>query len=114
MNHTKEDALKAFNDRNGTFVRGELYIIAYDFNGTRLAHPYMPEAIDEDALNVTDLNGVADVRNMRDLATNWGDGFIYYVWLNPAHSNARELKLAYVTKVNNEWFLSSGIYMPGY
>ncbi len=70
LNHTKEEALKAFNDPNGEFVRGELYIIAYDFNGTRLAHPYMPEAIGENALNVTDPNGVDQIRNMRDLAAN--------------------------------------------
>jgi hypothetical protein len=32
----KNMALQAFNDPNGKFARGELYIIAYDFNGTRL------------------------------------------------------------------------------
>ncbi len=36
----KDKALEVFNDPDGEFVRGELYIIAYDFNGTRLAHPY--------------------------------------------------------------------------
>lgn len=111
LNHTKEEALKAFNEPSGKFVKGELYIIAYDFNGTRLAHPYMPEAIGENAINVTDPNGVDQIRNMRDLAANFGDGFFYYIWPNPARSNARELKLFYVTKVNDEWFLGSGIYL---
>lgn len=113
LNDTKEEALKAFNDPNGKFVRGELYIIAYDFNGTRLAHPYMPEAIGENALNVTDPNGVDQVGNMRDLAANYGSGFFYYIWPNPAKANARELKLCYVTKVNDGWFLASGVYLPG-
>ncbi len=113
LNHTKEEALKAFNDRNGKFARGEFYIIAYDFNGTRLAHPYMPDAISKNALNSTDPNGVTDVRDMHDLAANYGSGFIYYIWPNPAHSNAWELKRAYVTKVNDEWFLASGIYASG-
>jgi signal transduction histidine kinase len=54
----KEKALEVFNDPKGEFVRGELYIIAYDFNGTRLAHPYQPEGIGKNALNVTDLNGL--------------------------------------------------------
>jgi hypothetical protein len=31
----KDKALGVFNDPKGKFVRGELYIIAYDFNGTR-------------------------------------------------------------------------------
>jgi hypothetical protein len=41
----KDKALEVFNDPNGKFVRGELYIVAYDFNGTRLAHPFLPDEI---------------------------------------------------------------------
>jgi len=112
LNHTKEEALKAFDDPNGKFVRGELYISAYDFNGTRLAHPYLPETINKNVLNDTDPNGVSDVVDRLYLASNYGSGLTYYIWPNPANSNAWELKLAYTTKVNDEWFLSSGIYMP--
>lgn len=39
----KEKALAEFNDLNGSFIEGELYIYAYDFNGTTLAHPVNPE-----------------------------------------------------------------------
>jgi hypothetical protein len=35
----KDKALQVFNDPKGEFSRGDLYIIAYDFNGTRLANP---------------------------------------------------------------------------
>ena len=34
----KEKALKEFMNPNGPFVKGELYIYAYDFNGTVLSH----------------------------------------------------------------------------
>ena len=108
----KDKALRVFNDPHGEFVRGELYIIAYDFNGTRLAHPYMPEAIGENALNSTDLNEVTDVRNMREVAKR-GGGFSYYIWPNPAHSNAEELKLTYVLKVDEELWLGAGTYLTG-
>jgi len=106
----KDKALEVFNDPNGEFVRGDLYIIAYDFNGTRLAHPYMPEAIGENTLNVTDLNGVTNNRNMHDVAKR-GSGFVYYIWPNPAHSNAKELKLTYVLKVDEELWLGAGTYL---
>jgi signal transduction histidine kinase len=109
----KDNALQVFNDPNGTFVRGELYIIAYDFNGTRLASINMKSGtIGENALNVTDSNGVALVRKMLDLAEN-GSGFTYYTWPNPAHYNVEELKLTYVTKVNEGLWLASGMYLPG-
>jgi hypothetical protein len=108
----QDKALEVFNDPKGEFVRGELYIIAYDFNGTRLAYPYEPETIGKNMLNVTDPNGVALKRNMREVAKR-GGGFTYYIWPNPAHSNAEELKLTYVLKVDEGLWLGAGIYLPG-
>ena len=108
----KDKALEVFNDPKGEFVRGEHYIIAYDFNGTCLAHPYEPEMIGKNVLNVTDSNGVALKRNMREVARR-GGGFTYYIWPNPAHSNAEELKLTYVLKVDEGLWLGAGVYLPG-
>jgi polar amino acid transport system substrate-binding protein len=106
----KDKAIEVFNHTNGEFTRGELYIIAYDFNGTRLAHPYLPEGIGKNALNVTDSNGVADVKNMREVAKR-GGGFTYYIWPNPAHSDAEELKLTHVLKVDDGLWLAAGTYL---
>jgi polar amino acid transport system substrate-binding protein len=108
----QDKALVVFNDPKGEFVRGALYIIAYDFNGTSLAHPYDPEMIGKNVLNMTDSNGVALKRNMRDMARA-GGGFTYYIWPNPAHSMAEELKLTYVLKVDEELWLGAGVYLPG-
>ncbi|OPY51377.1 MAG: Cache domain protein [Methanosaeta sp. PtaU1.Bin112] len=106
----KDKALEVFNDPNGEFTRGELYIIAYDFNGTRLAHPYLPAGIGKNALNVTDSNGVADVVNMREVAKR-GEGWTYYIWPNPAHSDEEQLKLTYVLKVDDGLWLAAGTYL---
>lgn len=109
----KDKALQVFNDPKGKFIRGELYIIAYDFNGTRLANINKKSGtIGENVLNNTDSNDVAIVRNMLNLAKR-GGGFTYYVWPNPAHSNAEEFKLTYVLKVDDGFWLASGMYLPG-
>ena len=108
----KDKAIEVFNDPKGKFVRGEHYIIAYDFDGTCLAHPYEPKMIGENVLNVTDSNGVALKRNMREVAKR-GSGFSYYIWPNPAHSNAKELKLTYVLKVDEGLWLGAGTYLAG-
>jgi polar amino acid transport system substrate-binding protein len=108
----QDKALEVFNDSNGKFVRGELYIIAYDFNGTSLAHPYDPEKIGKNVLSMTDSNGVALRKNMLNVARR-GRGFTFYVWPNPAHSNAKELKLTYVLKVDDGLWLAAGTYLPG-
>jgi len=39
----KDKALKEFSNKTGSFVHGDLYIYAYDFNGTNIAHPFNPD-----------------------------------------------------------------------
>jgi cytochrome c len=105
----KEKALAEFSNPNGSFVRGELYIYAYDFNGTTLAHPFNPEKIGVNRLNETDAQGGLFIKNLRDAALN-GNGFVRFSYINPAHNNSVESKLGYVEKVDDTWFLGSGIY----
>lgn len=107
----KDKALNVFNNPEGDFVDEDIYIIAYDFNGTCLAHPYDPELIGKNVINTTDANGVALKKNMREVAKS-GSGFTYYVWPNPAHPGSEELKLTYVLKVDEELWLGAGVYLP--
>lgn len=105
----KEKALAVFSDPNGSFVRGELYIYAYDFNGTTIAHPFNPEKIGVNRLNETDAKGNYFIRDLMDVARN-GSGFVEFYYINPAHKRAVEPKLGYVEKVDDTWWLGSGIY----
>jgi cytochrome c len=103
----KEKALAEFNNPNGSFVRGELYIYAYDFNGTTLAHPVDPEKVGVNRLDEgetgTFLRGTIDaVRN--------GSGFYLIKYVNPTHNRTLESKLVYGVKIDDDWWLGSGIY----
>ena len=109
QSHGKEAALAEFSNRNGSFFRGELYIYAYDFNGTTLAHPVNPEMIGVNRLNETDARGNYFIRELRDTALN-GSGYVEYDYINPAHNNTVEKKLGYVEKAGDDWWLGSGIY----
>ena len=53
----KEKALAEFSNRNGSFFRGVLYIYAYDYNGTTIAHPVNPEKIGVNRLEEKDAEG---------------------------------------------------------
>jgi signal transduction histidine kinase len=103
-------ALKEFSNKTGSFINGELYIFAYDFNGTCLAHPFKPNSIGKNTLNDSDSNGVLYPRILIKIARE-GKGFSYKVFPNPAHDNKEELKLCYVMKVDDNWFLGSGLYL---
>src|SRR5512145_531848 len=107
--HGKADALATFSDRNGSFVRGELYIFAYDFNGTTLAHPVNPEKIGVNRLNETQGNVGIFLANMSAVARN-GTGFYRSSYINPARNRTLESKLGYAQKIDDTWWIGSGVY----
>ncbi|MDD1690672.1 MAG: cache domain-containing protein [Methanoregula sp.] len=109
QSHDKNASLAEFSNRNGSFVRGDLYIYAYDFNGITLAHPFNPEKIGVNRINETDALGTLFITNLRDAARN-GSGFVEFAYINPANNYTVEKKLGYVEKVDNDWWLGSGIY----
>ena len=71
----RDAAIAEFNKANGSFVRGELYLYAYDFNGTTIAHPFNPEKIGINRINETDAHGNYFIKDLRDAAKN-GTGFV--------------------------------------
>jgi cytochrome c len=106
----KDKALAEFSNRNGSFFRGVLYIYAYDYNGTTIAHPVNPEKIGVNRLNEKDAEGNLFIQDLRQAAYN-GTGFTTYTYINPVHNNTVEKKLGYVMKVDDSWWLGSGIYI---
>ena len=75
LDNGREEALEAFGDPAGEFVRGDLYVFAYDFNGTLLAHPYLPEIVGRNNLDLVDANGVPMIKNLMKVAER-GGGFL--------------------------------------
>lgn len=112
LNRGKDAAIAAFNDPKGEFVRGDLYVFAYDFNGTLLANPFLHSLIGRNNLDLVDPSGVHTIRNLLEVAKR-GNGFAYNVYPNPNKPNQTELKLLYVLKVDDGLWIGAGIYLPG-
>jgi signal transduction histidine kinase len=123
----KEKALKEFDNKTGQFVKDGLYIFAADLNGTTIATPFQhytslpliferangfnPDFIGRNWLNKTDPNGVQFPENEIDALRTEASWFDYYIFRNPAHNNKPELKLGYEMKVDDDWYVGSGIYL---
>lgn len=103
--HGTEQALSEFNNRNGSFVKGELYIYAYAYNGTTLAHPVNPESVGKPREGA---NGVF-VQEMGAAVRN-GNNYYRFTYINPQHNNTLESKLGYGVQVADDWWLGSGVY----
>lgn len=108
----RDAALAEFNDVNGSFVSGDLYIFAYDYNGSVLSWPYQPLQVGINRLNATDIVGSHHVQAFLDKAKN-GGGMVDYYSPNP-FTNRTDLKISYVTDVDGTWMLGAGRYIePG-
>jgi hypothetical protein len=110
--HGREAALSEFNNQNGTFIDGDLYVFAYEMNGTVIALPYQQGLLGTNRSGISDSNGVEFIDRMIEVARD-GGGPVYYVYPNPDRGYQEEFKISYVIPVDNEWFLGAGIYLPG-
>jgi signal transduction histidine kinase len=113
----KENALAAFNDPKGSFVQGELVMMAFDYNGTNLASPpYSPElsTYHINLINYQDPDGVTTIRGMRDLSRE-GGGFLYTVAKVKADGKDVYVpKIDYAEPVDDRYWIFSGIVVPEY
>ncbi len=71
-------AFGEFDNKTGRFVNGQLYIYAYDLNGTTLALPFQPKLVGKSRLVAEDSNGVRFIQNLIDQAKR-GLGYAYYL-----------------------------------
>jgi signal transduction histidine kinase len=112
----REKTLAAFNDRNGSFADGQMTIMALDYNGTPLASSLSPEiAMGRiNLINYHDPDGVATIREMRDLSRD-GGGVSYTVAKGTSNGKVILIpKLDYAEPIDDTWWLFAGITAPGF
>ena len=105
----RDKALAAFNARDGGFVRGQLYIYAYDVEGKCLAHGAKPERVGRDCSQDVDPRGVSPHAESLKILAKSDRGWFTYQWVDPVKGGTRS-KLAYIRKVDATWYLGSGTY----
>lgn len=104
----REASLAEFNNQDGRFVEGELYIFAYDLKGNTLSLPFQPDLLGKNRWNDKDPNDTFVVREIIHTAES-GGGFVQYSHLDPEHDTV-EPKLSFVMLVDRSWVIGSGTY----
>jgi cytochrome c len=105
----KAAAFKAFNDPEGGFIRGDLYVFAIGVeDGKYRATGASPQQVGQNVSELRDAAGKPLIREMMTLAKEKGSGNVDYVWRNPA-TNAVESKHSLIQRVDDV-FLGVGYY----
>jgi hypothetical protein len=80
------------------------------YNGTLLAHPYLPEKIGTNLIDTRDPFGMETIRALVETARS-GGGYVVFIWPSPEEGNREELKIGYVLPVDDTWWVGSGVYL---
>jgi signal transduction histidine kinase len=88
----KDKAIAEFNNPNGEFVKGDLYVFFQDFNGVMLAHGGNPKLVGQNHSEVKDPAGKVFFKEMLDTVKSKGGGWVEYSWTNPATKKVQPKK----------------------
>jgi cytochrome c len=103
----KDKAYAEFNNPNGQFREGDLYILAFDMDGLGLAH-VNPRLVGKRTGDIKDVDGKHIFQEQRKLALEKGSGWVDYKWPNPL-SGRIENKSTYLEKAG-DIIIMCGIY----
>lgn len=104
----KQQAFTEFQDRNGPFWLGDIYVFVIDFQGAWEAYPPKPEVVGTPLLSLKDVDGKPFIQEMIAVAQNKGEGWVDYKWKNPV-TNKIQPKSSFVKRVDDV-VIAAGIY----
>ncbi|MDD1718234.1 MAG: cache domain-containing protein, partial [Methanoregulaceae archaeon] len=109
--YDRNTSFAEISNRSGQFVDASgHYVYAYDYNGTLLAHPYLPDLVGTSLIGRRDAFGMENIRALCETAQS-GGGYVIFIWPNPDAGNKEELKIGYVLPVDDTWWVGSGAYL---
>jgi len=106
--HGKEKGIAEMNKPGGLFVKGELYVFAFDLNGVMVAQPKNPKAIGENLIDKPDNKGKLFRKEIIEKAKTEGSGWVDYFYLNP-QTGEEEDKTTYLKRVG-DLVICCGVY----
>jgi len=95
-----EKGLDVLNDPTSEFVKGELYVFAYDMNGVMMANSFKQNLVGQNVLDVPDTAGKKYRREMVEVARTKGSGWVDYQSQNPK-TKKMEQKTTYIEKAGD-------------
>ena len=82
-----EPTIEAIKDKNGPFVKGDLYIFAGKTDKSEIiAHPMAPQLVGKDMSKMKDIKGKFFFVEFMNIAKDPGEGWVEYYWPKPGAS----------------------------
>jgi signal transduction histidine kinase len=106
--HGKDKLQAEVSAKKADWVKGELYLFAYDMSGKIVMHPTNPALVGKNMLEVPDVDGKRFRKDIVEGAKTKGAGWVDYKYKNPVDGKI-ELKTSFFMKAG-DWILTAGVY----
>lgn len=103
-----DKAFPAFNDQHGPFIDRDLYVFVRSMDGNTVAHGANAQMIGHTNLSLRDADGKLYNKEMIELATTKGSGWVDYRWVNPVDKKI-EQKSSFIERVG-DYVVGVGFY----
>jgi signal transduction histidine kinase len=90
-------AIAEMSSKDGRFVKGEVYVFAYDLTGTMVAHPINQKLVGKNLVEVPDAEGKMFRKEIIEGVKAAGTATVRYKYKNP-QTGAVENKVTYCKK----------------
>ena len=102
---SKDECFKAIN--SSKFIRGELFIFAFDYEAVGVANGKIPKLIGKKLWNLKNPDGVYVFREQVKTAKKPDGGWFQYKWKKPDGSPI--MKLSFIKDVDGTFYVGSGM-----
>ncbi len=104
----RESTFALISNPNGPFVKGDIYMFAYDMQGIAVAHGQNAALLGQNLIDLQDSRGNPIIRDLIEVGKTKGSGWTEYYLRN-------EFKRSYVEKVTDpktqtDYIISAGYY----
>ena len=105
-----EQAFKDFSEDKATWTKKDLYVMAYNHDGSCVAHGANAKMVGKNLLNLKDANGKEIIKEFTQVSKTKGAGWVDYEWAHP-QSKKVESKSTYAVKLAGfDGWVGVGIY----
>jgi len=104
-----EACLKEFNNKDGAFIKGELYMFAYNFEGVNQALGSNPKLVGKNLFKLKDASGLMLIQELIKIAKTDGEGWLDYKWSHPIKKKIAD-KRSFIKRIDGDMFIGTGFY----
>jgi len=101
--------------RDIRFNKGRGYFFVYQNDGLSVMHPILPHLQNTNLWDFQDVKGRYVIRDLSNIATTQGEGFLRWWWKKPSDTKTEYEKIGYSKHFAPfDWFIGTGDYVLDY